>query len=410
MTKTIKILILTTICTFSFATQNIEIIGGNKSDKANILIVNFENDPNEYTNPNNISEIISNDLNITDEFVINKDVDTNNNLENTYIITGKINKETNEIECVLTKNNSTNLLTMSINYNSDKVRAIAHQLSNLIYYKLTKTKGIFASKIAFITQENIKNKTVYKLIVADFDGYNQKIILSQKSPLSSIAWNETSTQIAYVSWDKGKPCIYVQNLYYPSRYLVANFNGSNSSPSFTKDNKLLVTLTKDNDESHIFKIKNLKFNTDSKATKIISFGKIDTEASDTKDNNIIFTSNHDGGPQIFLYEPTTQKATRLTVKLGRYNTSAKFAHNDNKITFINRNSGVLKAYVLDLDKQSAYPISETTKDIAPSFAPNDKLILFSSDGNLYISNVYASKQTKLENINASIIDQAWSNN
>lgn len=410
MIKILKILILITSCSYSFATQNIEIIGGNKSDKPNVLVVNFEKDPNEYTNPNNIAEIISSDLNTTDEFAITKDVDTNNNLENTYIITGKINKDTNEIECILSKNNSTNLLSMSINYNSDKIRQIAHELSNLIYYKLTNTRGIFTSKIALITEETNKNKPLYKLIVADFDGYNQKVILSQKTPISSIAWNETGTQIAYVSWDKGKPCIYVQNLYYPSRYLVANYNGSNSSPSFTKDNKLLVTLTKDNDESHIFKIKNLKFNSESKATRIVAFGKIDTEASETRDNNIIFTSNHDGGPQIFLYDINSQKTTRLTTKLGRYNTSAKFAHNENKLTFINRNNGVLKTYILDLDKQNAYPISETTKDIAPSFSPNDKLVLFSSDGNLYISNTIGSKQTKLENTNATIIDQSWSNN
>jgi hypothetical protein len=51
--------------------------------------------------------------------------------------------------------------------------------------------------------------------------------------------------------------------------------------------------------------------------------------------------------------------------------------------------------------------------MAPSFAPNDKLILYSSNGNsIYIGNSTGTIQTRLNKASGSgtVIDQRWSNN
>ena len=102
---------------------------------------------------------------------------------------------------------------------------------------------------------------------------------------------------------------------------------------------------------------------------------------------------------------------RLTNNLGNYNTTPRYSPDGSKLTFINRLDGTLKAYVLDLATQAAYPISQATnQDVAPSFAPNGKLIIFSSNNTIYISNSTGTQQTSLGNINFSaIIDQRWSN-
>jgi Tol biopolymer transport system component len=101
--------------------------------------------------------------------------------------------------------------------------------------------------------------------------------------------------------------------------------------------------------------------------------------------------------------------TRVTQNLGNYNTTARYSNDASKITFINRNSGTLRTYVLDLTTKSAYPISQgTVHDLSPSFAPNDKLVLFSSDNFMYISNITGTTQTKLKTpIFGQIIDQKW---
>ncbi|MBP9743436.1 MAG: PD40 domain-containing protein, partial [Burkholderiales bacterium] len=203
---------------------------------------------------------------------------------------------------------------------------------------------------------------------------------------------------------------YVQDLYKANRYIISNFSGSNSSPTFAPDgSQLAVTLTKDYG-SHIYLINNHRFTTHSNAVSLINFGTIDTEASIGKNGSIVFTSNHDGGPQIFMSDLHGSAPARLTVNLGNYNTSAKLSHDLSKITFINRNYGVLKTYVMDLATKAAYPVSlNSSLDMAPSFAPNDKLILFSSNGSMYVANTLGTMQTRLNKINGEIIDQAWAN-
>ena len=388
----------------SYADQNIEIIGGNNAGLTKVGIVGFESD--EQTN---IADIVANDLTITGEFNV-KRYATRDMVESgtQYIISGLVNNGT--VNFKLSNNlgeSANNLINQSFNFNSKDVRKVGHIGSNVIYKKLTNTPGVFTSKIAYI----VKSGGQYSIMVSDYDGYNQKTLLSAHAPIISLAWNNNGEQIAYATYELGKPVVYVQDIYKVNRYVLANFNGSNSSPSFSSDGRqLTVTLSKDYG-SHVYLLNNQKYSHHSNATSLINFGTIDTEAAIGKNNSIVFTSNHDGGPQIFMTDLRGSTPVRLTLNLGNYNTSAKLSHDLSKVVFINRNFGVLKTYVMDLATKSAYPVSlNTSLDMSPSFAPNDKLILFSSHDAMYIVNTSGTTQTKLNKISGDIIDQAWANN
>ncbi len=394
----------------AYAEQTIQIVGGVTSGNPSITIVNFNSDGN-----NSIAKIIYNDLDITGEFAL-KNVQTTDQVESNtlYTVVGTIESagaNKYKLNYQLTNNkNSANVLNQTITFTSNESRKAIHTISNAIYEKITTSKGAFNSKIAYIS----KNGRNYQLIVSDYDGYNPKTIVNSRSIISSIAWNQDGTQVAYASWEKdSKPTVWVQNINSGQRYMAANFSGSNSSPTFTPDGKqLLVTLTKD-DGSHIYVINNQKYiNNQTPSAELINYGTIDTEADIDTQGNVVFVSDHDGGPQIFVSNIKGTPPKRLTNGLGNYNTTPRYSPDGTKLTFINRIDGTLKAYILDIATQAAYPISQATnQDIAPSFAPNSKLILFSSDNKLYISNSTATQQTALNTIvSASIIDQRWSNN
>ncbi|MBY0379739.1 MAG: hypothetical protein K2P99_05005 [Burkholderiales bacterium] len=393
----------------SFADQSITIIGGNSISTPPIAIMNFAND-NESVN--NVANIIANDLNVSgDVKAINVTESTQIESKVNYVVYGNIKGQNISYQLKLNNESATVILTSTVNNFNKNIRMTAHTISNQIYQKLTNTPGIFTSKIAYI----VSNKHRYKIIISDYDGFNQKTIISTKSILSSLAWNPNGSQIAYVSFEPGKPVIYVQNILKPQRYIVSAFSGSNSSPSFTDDgNQLVVTLTKDSG-SQLYLIDNTKFTHDTYARAVFSnkFSTINTEADLAIKDMIVFTSDHDGGPQIFLSDIMGRmKPKRLTFNLGNYNTTARFSHDAQKITFIRRDSGTLRTYVQDLTTNSSYPVSiGTTLDISPSFAPNDKLILFSSDNTMYVVNSTGTTQTQLNEINSGqIIDQKWSNN
>lgn len=405
MKKILLLSVLATCFASSYADQNIEIIGGSGSGNPKLAIINFDNDDGS------IVDEITNDFKITGDFnVINAVSKDAIDPSVKYIISGAVaaNPTTGQssISYTLSSNESNNLiLSKSIEFNDNSKRKAIHSIDNNIYKAITQTPGIFTSKIAAAT----KNGSKYSLIISDYDGYNPKTLLSTNRPITSLSWNNSGNSISYVTYEKSKPVVYVQNLSAGTRYEVANFNGSNSSPAFTPNNQqLAVTLSKDYG-SHIYLVSNKPYSSISRAIPLINYGTIDTEADIAKNGKMIFTSDHDGGPQIFMSDLYGSAPARVTQNLGKYNTTGRFSNDASKITFINRDSGTLRTYVMDLTTKSSFPISQGTgHDLSPSFAPNDKLVLFSSDNFMYISNITGTTQTKLKSpIFGQIIDQKW---
>jgi TolB protein len=410
--KLLTIISLLICCQLAPAEQNIQIIGGTNAGNPKIAVVNFDGD---VSGENNVSDIVASDLNVTGEFNVKRYTNLSAvESQAQYIVMGEVIKKNNDSANISYKlinaaESTAVMLNQNLTFKAQDIRKAAHSATNKVYQQLTNIPGIFTTKIAYIAQ--IGNQ--YQIVIADYDGYNPKILVSSNAPLTSLTWDNSGKQIAYVSFESGKPVVYVQDLYHARRYRVANFSGSNSSPAFTPTGaKLAVTLTKDDDGSHIYLIGNQDYKPDTAITRLINFGTIDTEAAIANNESIVFTSNHDGGPQIFMTDLRGATPTRLTVNLGNYNTTPRWAHDLTKITFINRNAGILKTYVMDLTTHAAFPVSlKTNLDISPSFAPNDKLVLFSSNNVMYIVNTTGTTETKLKTPPGSkIIDQHWANN
>lgn len=408
--NTIKriVLCLSVSISSGYADQFIEIVGGNNAGNPKLAIVNFNNEDGS------INDELSSDFKISGEFNVVSYSD--HNLIDPgiqYSLQGSLESDSSgtlQIEYQLINNTTKEvLLNQTATFNSKYQRKAIHTISNNVYQKLTNTPGDFTSKIALAVKQNSHK---YSVLVADYDGYNSKTLISTAHPISSLAWDKSGQYLSYVTYETGKPVVYVQNIQQGSRYIVANFDGSNSSPSFMPSSqKLAVTLSKDYG-SHIYLVNNQRFTYASPAIPLLNFGTIDTEADIADSGKLLFTSDHDGGPQIFMSDVNGSAPIRITNGLGNYNTTARFSNDDQKITFINRNNGILQTYVLNLNTKSAYPISQNTNhDVAPSFAPNNKLVLFSSDGTVYISSITGTTQTKLNKLTyTDIIDQRWARN
>jgi TolB protein len=414
------ILLFILLSSFIYADQNIEIVGGGYS-LPKLAIINFTNDK---LNNSSIANIISNDLNITGEFKANSYDDNylikllanNSKIPGDFIVSGSITGDV--VNFKLQSNNESKSVVISgtvNNYNEKNIRLVAHTIANQIYKQITNTEGVFTSKIAFSVYDKIDEK--YKIIIADYDGYNQKIIYKSKNILASISLQKNGSQIAYVEIANRKPQVFVQNLYANKvngnmRYAVASFPGSNSSPVFMPDgNQLLATLTTD-DGSNIFLIDNNVYSADSYRKSIVNWGDISTEADIGMNESIIFTSNHDSGAQLFMTNLKNLKSppVRLTLGLGNYNVTPRLSHDLQAMVFIHRIDGDLKVYYMDFNSKSSYPITKTNHDLAPSFSANDKLIAYTSDNFVYIVNKNGTISTKLKNIDFSkIIDVKWAN-
>ncbi|MGR9099507.1 MAG: Tol-Pal system beta propeller repeat protein TolB [Gammaproteobacteria bacterium] len=255
------------------------------------------------------------------------------------------------------------------------LRITAHRISDIIYEKLTGTKGVFGTRIAYITGETLANgRKEYKLQVADADGFNPKTIISSVEPLMSPAWSPDGKKIAYVSFEKKSSAIYIQTLATGERVRISGFPGINGAPSWSPDGaRLAMTLSKDG--SPDIYVLNLAARSLMKLTESYA---IDTEPTWSPDGrNIVFTSDRGGKPQLYIMPSHGGRATRLTFD-GDYNARGVFSPDGKKLAMVHANRGDYRIAVMDMATRSVSVLTKGRLDEAPSFAPNGSMILYSS--------------------------------
>ena len=77
------------------------------------------------------------------------------------------------------------------------LRLAAHRIADYIYEKLTGDKGVFSTRIAYVTRGGGR----YTLRVADSDGEGGQVALNSPEPIISPAWSPDGRELSYVSFE-----------------------------------------------------------------------------------------------------------------------------------------------------------------------------------------------------------------
>ena len=250
-------------------------------------------------------------------------------------------------------------------------RMTAHKIADMIYEKLIGEKGVFSTRISYVNKANGR----YSLEVADADGFNPQTVVSSKESLISPSWSPDGKKIAYVSFEKKKPIIFVQSLVTGQRYVLANFKGNNSAPAWSPDGSKLAIVLTYSANSQVYVI-----NADgSGLRKVTSSSGIDTEPEWSPDGAFIyFTSNRGGGPQIYRVPSSGGEAKRITFE-GGYNVSPHISPDGKLLTYIKQDASGFRVAIQDIESGQIQTRSDTARDESPSFAPNGRMILYATN-------------------------------
>lgn len=264
----------------------------------------------------------------------------------------------------------TSLVSMEYNITPNQLRLTAHKIADEIYQKLTGEGAIFASRIAYINKVNKR----YSLQIADADGVNPQTVVASNEPIISPAWSPDGTRIAYVSFEKKKPIIFVQSLTTGQRLTLASFKGNNSAPSWSPDGTKLAIVLSHSANSQIYII-----NADGTGLKpLLKSGAIDTEPVWSPDGRwIYFTSDRGGNPQVYKVSVLGGAAQRVTFQ-GDHNLSPRLSADGKTLATVRKDGGRYSIAVQDLTSGQVQILSQGGQDESPSFAPNGRVILYAT--------------------------------
>ena len=204
------------------------------------------------------------------------------------------------------------------------LRLAAHKSADYIYEKLTGDKGVFSTRIAYVTQ----NGKRYTLWVADADGENAQPALSSPESIISPRWSPDGRQILYSMAVGGNTDIYRVSADGGTPVRLTSTPGIDVGGSFSPDGK-----------------------------------------------KIVFESDRSGGQQVYTMNIDGSNQQRISFGGGRAATP-EWSPRGDLIAFTRMGGGEFRIGVMTPSGGGVRMLTNSWQDEAPTWSPNGRVLQF----------------------------------
>jgi TolB protein len=266
---------------------------------------------------------------------------------------------------------------------SSNARLYAHTISDDIHLQQRALRGVARTKLAFDSDRDgermtgtVEARGVKEIYTADYDGENQRRVTTNRTLNINPAWSPDARSLAYTSYRRGPPSIFVSHIYEGTLDEVTKGAGESWLPAWSPDGtRVAFTSTRDGN-SEIYVV-----NRDgSNVRRLTNHPGIDsTPTWSPTGTQIAFTSDRSGTPQIYLVAADgLGPVQRLT--------SESYADRPtwspapyNEIAFASRNGPGFDIKIIDVATRQVKQLTfgEGSNE-SPSYAPNGKHLAFMS--------------------------------
>lgn len=264
----------------------------------------------------------------------------------------------------------------------DAWRRIAHKTADTIYTRLTGEDGIFDSRIVYVAETGPKTNRTKRLAIMDSDGANQRFLTEGRSQVLTPRFSTSDQEITYMSFESGRPRVYVFNIETGRQEVLGNFPGMTFAPRFSPDGRSVVMSQALNGNSDLF-LMDLRTR---QTRRLTDHPAIDTSPSMSADGTqITFTSDRGGSPQLYIMNTDgsplscpsggRDTACRITFGRGNYSTPVWSPRGD-LIAFTKQVRGKFHIGVIGTDGKGERLLSEAYLDEGPGWSPNGRVITF----------------------------------
>ena len=255
----------------------------------------------------------------------------------------------------------------------EEMRIVAHHFADEIMEVLTGERGIFSTKITFVSDAT-RNKEIY---VMDIDGENHSRLTRDRSITLHPSWSPTGRWIAYTSFSNtGYPEIYVIDMKDKTQTRLTGNQTSNLSPTWKPGTNLITMASSRTQDTELYLI-DLKGKIVSQLTR--SFG-IDLAPSWAPDGSAFaFASERAGRLHIFRADADGGNVRRLTF-VGYHNDRPAWSPKGDKIVFQGRDQGAWDLFIMNTDGSNIQRLTAGQgNNESPYWAPNGRYIVYSSN-------------------------------